>query len=110
MDQDKEDGKKNFDNRLYGMNAIKTRKLTKAYILNDGKVISHKQLMGARINGNKAGESSEIKDGRRTQGTNRFVEPPFRFEDLARLLIRNTTHYRATKAKASDAALRGWFL
>lgn len=92
------------------MNATKTRKLTKAYILSDGKVISHKQLMGARINGNKAGESSEIKDGRRTQGTNKFVEPPFRFEDLARLLIRNTTHYRATKAKASDAALRGWFL
>lgn len=86
-------------------------KLTRAYILGNGKVISHADLMKAAIptSGEKAGVTQEIQDASGVTGAEaKLVQPPLPFSQLAILLERNTTHYRAVKAKAADTVLRGW--
>lgn len=85
--------------------AKSVRKITTAYITRDGNIIKHDDLMrrGTKVEG-----SQEIPKQR---GVNeRFVDPPFSFDQLSSLLQRNTPHYRAIQAKAGDTASRGWFL
>lgn len=86
-----------------------SRVITKAFILDDGKVISESTLRQSQVQGRKAGETTEIHDKSKTR-TSEFVEPPLEFAQLSSLLERSTPQYRSVKAKAGDAAARGWFL
>ncbi|MED3648630.1 phage portal protein [Halalkalibacterium halodurans] len=82
---------------------------TKAYVLQDGTVVSEKYLDQYAI---KNGESKQIpedhfKDSYQTDG---LVQPLYNPEALAKLLEMNTHHYRAVKTKAGDVAGLGWKL
>lgn len=89
------------------------RVISRGWILDNGKVVSHRTLMKAAIprrgRRTKAGQTQEIRNDR-GRGDAGIITPPLPFDQLAILLERNTSHYRAVKAKAGDTAKRGWFL
>lgn len=90
--------------------APEKRLLSRAFILSDGKIISEDRLNKAAVpRGRKAGETAEIVQSPRKTG-NEFVEPALPLSELSSLLERSTPQYRAVKAKAGDAVVRGWSL
>ena len=83
------------------------KKITKAYILSDGKLINAATLTRAEI---KLDHSQEIQTPANQQAAKDadFVAPPYNLSELANLFERNTAHYRSVKAKAEDSAGLGW--
>lgn len=81
---------------------------TKAYVLNDGEVVSDSYLdkYALKEDSNKIPSDAFEK----SYGGNNLVEPLYNLEALAQLLEINTYHYRAVKTKARDIAGLGWDL
>lgn len=83
--------------------------VTKAYVLEDGEVISQSYLDKYAI---KSGESKQIPSDvfDKKYSGNGIIEPLYSLEGLAQLLELNTYHYRAVKTKARDTAGLGYIL
>lgn len=81
---------------------------TKAYVLEDGEVISSDKMASYALkNESNKLPSDSFKNGYKGMG---LVEPLYNLEALAQLLEINTYHYRAVKVKARDIAGLGWDL
>lgn len=83
------------------------KQITKAYILNDGELISEKEMNQFAIKGSKQIPPDKFKGNYNNLG---LVEPLYNPEALAQLLEINTFHYRACKTKARDTTGNGWIL
>ncbi|WP_373896373.1 phage portal protein [Virgibacillus sp. CBA3643] len=83
---------------------------TKAYVLDDGEVISQKYM--DKYATKTEGESNQIPADAflNSYSTGGLIAPLYNPEALAELLEINTFHYRAVKTKARDTAGLGWFL
>jgi len=84
---------------------------TKAYVMEDGEVLSQ-SYMDSYILKQKDDGSNQIPSDSfdKTYSGNGLVEPIYNLEALAQLLEINTFHYRAVKTKARDIAGLGWSL
>lgn len=84
--------------------------VTKAYVLEDGEVVSSKYMEQYAIK--REGESNKLPTDKfdKTYNKDGLVPPLYNPEALAELLEMNTHHYRAVKTKARDVAGLGWYL
>lgn len=84
---------------------------TKAFVLEDGEVVSQKYLDRYAI---KSGNdnSNQLPSDRfsKSYSDNDLVTPLYNPEALTQLLELNTHHYRSVKTKARDTAGLGWYL
>ena len=82
--------------------------VTKAYVLQDGEVISESYLEKYALKT----ESKQIPSDQFSEFYDKYglITPLYNLEALAQLLEINTYHYRATKTKARDVAGLGWRL
>lgn len=81
--------------------------VTKAYILDDGEIVTEEYMQKYAIKQSKQLPSDEFTEREYNEG---IVEPLYCLEALAELLEINTYHYRAVKTKARDVAGLGWYL
>lgn len=83
---------------------------TKAYVLEDGEVLSEKQMDKYLVK--DKGQSNKLPSDKfdENYSGDGLVEPLYNIEALAQLLEINTYHYRAVKTKARDIAGLGWSL
>jgi len=86
----------------------RTKKITQAFILSDGRLVDAKFLSKAEIKDTKSDHSEEIETTKVEDRQNNTATPPYNKEYLAVLYEKSTTHFRSVNAKADDTVGRGW--
>lgn len=81
---------------------------TKAYVLEDGEVVSESYLEKYALKDESKQIAADVFENEYKDGE--LVEPLYNLEALAQLMELNTYHSRAVKTKARDIAGLGWDL
>lgn len=96
-----------MDNALIEIQPDKdrTKKITQAFILSNGKMVDAKYLSQAEV---KSNQSEEIQSSKTEDRENNTAVPPYNQDYLASIYEKSTTHFRSVNAKADDTVSRGW--
>lgn len=88
----------------------KGRKVVRAYVLDDGMVVSHDYMQKYAVKQAEGSNQLPADAFASEYDATGLVEPLYNLEALAQLMEWNTYHYRAVETKAGDTVGRGWNL
>jgi len=83
------------------------RKITKAYILEDGRIIKESDLPKAE---KKSEQISYDKSFAGLYSAGKVIRPKVDFDKLVELLFSNSLHYRCIQQKVADVIGQGWYI